>query len=233
MKRVLSWGAFGLGIVLIIGGWFLWGDRTIVPNFVLNIVVSIIMYCLLFLDLLISWRKPEDKSDSRIGNTGLRWTVTFIYIVAAIVIMIVSSNKDLEFVTRLFWQGGALVLLIAGLALVMFSASNIKKVDTDQRVVRAGVDIMRRELKNLHYDTLDKGDVPQELVSRINTLIEEMRFVSPSNSEEAKDLENRFVELVGKARFMVSSYTFNAEAFAAEISKMERVFKDRKSTYSN
>ena len=109
----------------------------------------------------------------------------------------------------------------------------MSKVDTVQREERAGVELMRRELKALHYDVMDKGGIPQEIISRINNLLEEMRFISPSNSDEAKELEDYFVNVVGRARLMVSSYTLEAEALAAEVAKIERVLKDRKSVYSN
>ena len=232
-SKILSWGAFVLGLALIICGWFLLGDRTVVSNFVLNIVVSVVIYCFLFMDLLISWRKPEDKADSRIGNTGLRWGVVFIYIAAAVVIMILSNVMNLSFLVRLFLHGIAVVGLVAGFAMVSHSATNMSKVDTVQREERAGVELMRRELKALHYDVMDKGGIPQEIISRINNLLEEMRFISPSNSDEAKELEDYFVNVVGRARLMVSSYTLEAEALAAEVAKIERVLKDRKSVYSN
>lgn len=233
MKNILSWGAFILGIVLVVCGWFLWGDRGDTAVFVLNIVVSLLMYCLVFSDFLIKWYRPEDKSQRRIGNMGLKWGVVFIYIVLALLVMVLSKNYNWSFWVQLFLHGVAIVVLIGGFALVSMSASNIGKVHEQQSVERSGVDKMRREAKGLHYDMLDKGTIPAELSQRVAQLVEDMRFISPANSEDARDLEQRFVDIVGRARLMVSSFTLNHEELAAEISKAERTLKDRKATYSN
>ncbi|MBR5595146.1 MAG: hypothetical protein IKW47_02500 [Alistipes sp.] len=233
LKNILSWGAFGLGYVLIICGWLLFGDRSDTSIFILNIVVSIVMYSVVFSDLLIAWNNPEDKSQRRIGNTGLRWGVTLLYVVIAFVLIVLSNVFAWTFAVQLFAHSIAIVVLIAGYALVAHSANNIGNVTNQQSIVRSGVDMMRREAKSLHYDMLDKGDIPAELSQRVAQLVEDMRFISPANSEDARILEQRFVEIVSRARVMVSSFTLNHEELAMELSKAERTLKDRKATYSN
>ena len=233
MKTVLSWVSFALGIVLIVCGWFLWGDSSNTGIFTQNIVVSVIVYVVLSIDLLIAWNKPEDKSQRRIGNTGLRWSVLFIYALAAILILVITEKKDATLEVRLFLQGAALVVLIVGYALMAHSASNIGKVDEQQRVDIAGVDKMRREIRGLYNDVLDNGTVPQDIIANITLISEELRFVSPSNNEEAKELERQFVDIVGRARMMTLSPTIDCDALAKVIARAMRTMKERKSIYSN
>lgn len=233
LKNILSWGAFGLGYVLIICGWLLFGDRSDTSIFILNIVVSLVMYSVIFSDLLISWNKPEDKSQRRIGNTGLRWAVTLFYVVIAFVLIVLSNLFSWSFSVQLFAHSIAIVGLIAGYALVAHSANNIGNVTSQQSIAKSGVDMMRREAKSLHYDMLDKGDIPAELSQRVAQLVDDMRFIAPANSEDARLLEQRFVDIISRARVMVSSFTLNHEELAMELSKAERTLKDRKATYSN
>ncbi len=233
MKKILSWIAFILGIVLVVCGWCLWGQQKPTEVFVLNIVVSVVMYVLIFSDLLISWYQPEDKSARRIGNMGLKWGVVFFYVLFAVAIIVLSDVYGLTFYKQLFLHGITVVLLIIGFAFVVHGASNIGQVHEQQVADRLGLEVMRREAKNLYNDALDKGNVPAELTSRISKLIEELRFVSPSGSLDAADLEKRFADTAARARVMISSYTANGEDLAAELSKLERILKDRKSVYSN
>lgn len=233
LKNILSWGAFGLGYVLIICGWLLFGDRSDTSIFILNIVVSLVMYSVIFSDLLISWNKPEDKSQRRIGNTGLRWAVTLFYVVIAFVLIVLSNLFSWSFSVQLFAHSIAIVGLIAGYALVAHSANNIGNVTSQQSIAKSCVDMMRREAKSLHYDMLDKGDIPAELSQRVAQLVDDMRFIAPANSEDARLLEQRFVDIISRARVMVSSFTLNHEELAMELSKAERTLKDRKATYSN
>ena len=233
LKNILSWGAFVFGFALVICGWFLFGDRCDTSIFILNIVVSLLMYSVIFSDLLISWYNPEDKSQRRIGNLGLRWGVTFFYVIIALVFIILSHIYFWPFRVQLFAHGGAIVGLIAGYALVVHSANNIGDVSSQQNMVQSGVDKMRCEAKSLHCEMLDKGTIPSELSQRVAQLIEDMRFISPANSENARILEQRFVDIVSHTRVMVSSFTLNNEELATELSKAERTLKDRKATYSN
>ena len=232
MKNILSRGAFALGFVLVICGWFLFGDRSNTAVFVLDIVVSLFVYSVLFSDFLITWYRPEDKTQRRIINLGLRWGATTFYAIVAISIIVLSHVFSWVFGIQLFAHGIAIVLLIVGCALVVHSASNIASVTHQQDILLAGVDKMRREAKALHYDILDKGTIPTEISQRAAQLIEDMRFISPSNSEDARDLEQRFVDIIGRARIMVSSFTLNNEELAAELSKAERTLKDRKAAFS-
>lgn len=233
LRNILSWGAFIFGFALVICGWLLFGNRCDTSIFVLNIVVSLLIYSVTFSDLLISWYRPEDKSQRRIGNTGLRCGVIIFYVTIALLFIVLSHIYLWSFKVQLFIHCIAFVGLIAGYALVVHSANNIGNVSSLQSIAQSGVDKMLREAKALHYDMLDKNTIPAELLQRVAQLVEDMRFVSPANSEVARDLEQRFVDIIGRARIMVSSYTLNNEALDIELSKAERTLKDRKATYSN
>lgn len=231
MKHLLSWSAFALGFALIVCGWFLWGDRSDTAIFAMNIVISALIYGLFFSDLMVSWRNPKDKAQRKIGNLGLKWTVVFIYAIAAILIMILFCGA--AFMTQLFFQGIAIVVLVAGMAVSMHSSSNIRMVHEKQVAERAGVDTMRREAKELLNAITDKGIESPEMASRISVLIEDLRFVSPSNSDSAHNLEQQFIDIMVRARAFVESLTFNIEDLSKEINRAERTLKERKAVYSN
>lgn len=231
MKKLLSWAAFLLGLALVILGWFMWGDKSDTQIFALNVSVSAIVYILLFSDFLIKWRDPKDKSDRRIGNMGVKWLVTFIYVAAAITIMVLSGVFGLGFVTRLFLQLVALVALLAGFAFSTHSSSNIVKVAEQQAENRAGIDVMRRETKALLNDALDKGTIPSELTQRISSLVDEMRYVAPSSSEDAQIAERRYISTIGRASLALTDKEVNLQTLAEELTKAERALKERKATY--
>ena len=233
MSKILSWASFALGFALIICGWLLWGNREQTDVLVLNIVVSLVMYCLLFSDMFISWFVPGDKSQRRIGNLGLKWGVIWFYIIISILIIWISAANGWPFLVQLLLHGVALAILLAGFAFVSMSSKNIGAVQQQQDAVRSGVESMRREARALYNDAMDKGTISAELTKRMSALVDDMRFISPANSEEAYDLEKRFVENVSRARLLISSFTMNEEELAMELSKLERILRERKSVYSN
>lgn len=232
-KNILSWGAFALGLILVVCGWFMWGDRSDNAIFALNVAISLLMYVIVSSGFLISWSQPEDKSESRIGNMGLVWSVVFIYVLVALVILVLSNLFDWSLGLRLFAHGVAIVSLIGGFAAVSHSSSNIKNVHEQQSQERLGVDKMRRVAKDLQCDMQDKGTIPAEITAKVAALIEDMRFVAPSNSEEASELEERFVKIIKSAHVMLTSPILDNQQLAAEIAKAERVLKERRQQYSN
>lgn len=232
MKKVLSWVAFILGFVLIVCGWLLWGNHDNMEVLILNIVISMLVYGLSFSDLLIPWVKRGDKSQSRLGNMGLKWTVIGLYSIAAIVIIIVSLTSELSFEVQLLLHGVAIVALIAGFAMVLGGSKNIEKVHKEEEAVRAGVEGMRRAAKALYNDAMDNGTVPAELTARLSKLVEELRFVAPSNSSSAVELEESFVKIANSMRDIIL-FSMGDENLATELSKLERTLKERKSEYSN
>ena len=88
MKTVLSWVSFALGIVLIVCGWFLWGDSSNTGIFTQNIVVSVIVYVVLSIDLLRSFTELTVAS--------------FTSVVALLIMLAASDNDEAQPIIALF-----------------------------------------------------------------------------------------------------------------------------------
>ena len=77
------------------------------------------------------------------------------------------------------------------------------------------------------------NNIPPEIISRINELQENLRYLSPSNNNEALVLESKFVEEVKKLSNCFSDNPLNMEVVISNIKNCERTYKERKQVFSN
>lgn len=91
IKRFLSWFTFILGIVIIVASFLFWKGNSSDDIFVLNLVVSLIIYCLIFVDIFVPWVNLNDCAQRQVGSMGVWWTISGIYVLAAIGVMVVCN----------------------------------------------------------------------------------------------------------------------------------------------
>lgn len=232
IKNILSWLALVLGAAIIIGSFFIFMKDMPDDLFVLNLSVSLLVYALFFVDVLVPWVDWRDKSKSRIGSIGLRWTVTWIYAFFAIGSMVMCNICNLEFHVQLIIQGILLLILILGLSGTLHASDKVASVYNKEIALQIGINEMRRSLNELKQTVYNSSDIPQEVHIKIESLEDNLRYLSPSDNPEAAVLEKQFSEIVREACLSVNSYSGNSERIMSLLGKADYILKSRKSIYS-
>lgn len=232
MNNWIGYIASVLGLALVIAGWFVWGDQTQTDIFVLNIIVSALAYIVIFVDMLIPWVSIKDKAQNRIGNLGIRWFVQYGYSITAVVILVVSNYLMWTFSVSLFLHCALAVLLILGLATAKAASSKIVEVSKENRININYVQLMRDGADSVAEAARD-ASAPQAVIDKITELGDALRFISPSNSENSRKIEDDIIELFAVTARMFHNYEINMARIDANIEKADRLIKKRKSTYSN
>ena len=231
-RKILTWAAILAGEALLIAAFILWGkfEQNVL---ILNIVVTSIVYLLFTFDLLFPWINRKERTQKRIGSLGVWWSSVFIYSIAALVVVFFFSSSWSFALTGIV-QGALLLFLIFGLIGSMGVADTVSDVYIEQEVQRAGVDAMKRAVRKLQT----KVECSTETISpdhrgRIIELGENLRFISPSNSPEASEIENEFVEVVSRLALRFEAYSLNQATIERELREAESIYKSRKNVYSN
>jgi hypothetical protein len=233
-KKLLSWIALLGGEAIIIAAFILFRGGLTDNILVLNIVVTSLIYGLFFVDILIPWIDLGDKSQKKVGSLGLRWFFTWLYAIAAIAVMVVCNVVyECSFSLQIILHCGLIFFLILGFAASLHSSDKVKKVYQQETFNRNGILEMKKVVANLKDKMNDLSDLPGSFIGRINSLEENLRFISPANSSEAYDLEQQFIRIITDISFAVSDYSMNAEAIESNLKKVERIYQNRKSVYSN
>ena len=227
IKKILSFIDLIAGVILLRTGFMIWGVYLPTEVLILNIIVATIIYALLFVDVLLPWVQWSDPSQRSVGTLGLRWTLTVIYAVVAILLMVIANLVfQWWFVWQLFAHGVLWVLLI--LAFVSFFSS-YAKVEQNSK----GVQLMKNAIELVTVLMIENSGLSETFINRVYTIKDELRYLAPSNTPEARTLEAEFVQTANEVALAIPNYTTNSEQVEKLLSKLEHIYKIRKSTYSN
>ena len=234
MKRLLSLFAFLLGEAVIIVSFLLWRGEAATGVLALNMVVSSLIYCLFFVDVLVPWVNWSDKAKRSIGSMGLRWFVTWVYAALAVAVMLVCNLwLVVSFELQLILHCVLFFLLLLGFAGVLHASGKVAERYVQESQCRQGVQEMKQAVRRLKEAAEDCAQLPESCMRRINDLEDRLRYLSPSDNGEARSLERQFVKAVESITVALPGYAADQEKIDAALKKAERLYENRKSMYSN
>lgn len=234
MKTLLSLFALLLGEVVIIASFLLWRGELSTNILALNMLVSSLIYCLFFVDILIPWVNWSDKAQRSIGSMGLRWFVTWVYAAFAVTIMLVCNLwLDASFKLQLILHCVLFVLLLLGFTGVLHASGKVAEKYMQENQSRQGLQEMKQAVRGLKETAEGCTQLSAVCLRRINDLEDGLRFLSPSDHWEAHSLERQFIETVESIAAALPGYVANQEKIDTALKKAERLYANRKSMYSN
>ncbi|MDY0342658.1 MAG: hypothetical protein RBR28_03740 [Lentimicrobium sp.] len=233
-KNVISFMLILFGEALIILSFLYFGKKLHTEILTLNIVVSSIIYGVMFIDLIIPWINLKDKYQKSIGSIGVRWVFTFFYTLLAIGLMFAFNTIwSIDFISQLLLHGGLVFLLVFGFYMVISSSNKVKDVHIKEKQVTGSLDDMRNATKELQLKLDTMKDIPVEITSKIINLQGNLRFLSPCNTNEATGLEKKFVEGIKILKDSIAGSPLDMDEVNNNIRNCERIYNDRKHIYSN
>ena len=233
IRRKLSLIALVLGEILLITAFLLLGTNLATNILILNIVVASLVYALFFIDVLFPWIHLGKQQPIEVGSLGVRWCFTWIYAFAAIGVMLCANIFfSWFFVLRFVIQATLIFLLILGMIAVLSAADRVGEVPISENSIGAGISEMKQVMSNLKIQISTLPDLPENLVHRINSLNENLRYISPANTIEAREIENLFCQEANNILIVISDYKYNTTTIENHLKKMELLYQNRKSVYS-
>lgn len=233
-KKIFSLLLVILGEALIILCFLHFGRNVQTDILTLNIVVSSIIYCLIFIDIILPWVDFKDKSQKSIGSIGLRWFFTFFYMLIAIGAMVIFNTvKHIPFTSQMIIQGILLFFLLLGFFMAFSSSDKVREVYVEEKQNRDRVDEMKKVTKEVQLKIDQMKNIPTDIVIKMNDLQENLRFLSPSNNSNAYELETKFVEEMRALNGCFFDIPMNLEKINDNIQNCNRTLKERKQVFSN
>lgn len=233
IKKILSIIALLGGEAIIIVAFLLFRGSLPIDIFVLNIVVSSIVYGLFYLYILVPWIKLNDKAGRKVGSLGVRWFITWFYSVLAISIMLVGNiTYGWSFSLQIIIHSVLFFLLILGIIASLHSSDKVQEVYQQETSNRNGINEMKDAMRGLNDEMNDLSNLPEYFISKINTLEDNLRFISPTENSEAYILEKQFISVIKDIEFAISNYSMNEDSIGSNLKKAERIYQNRRNIYS-
>lgn len=234
MQKILSWIAFAGGEIILLVAFRLWGAGLPDDIRILDTVVSMLILALFFVDLLIPWVDWRGGSQKRLGSLGLRWFFTWLYAIAAIAVMLLCQKLfGAEFYTQLLIQVVLIIGLVLGFSAAVGASSKVEEIHGREARLLDGRREMADAARRLQELAAETDALPGEFRTRIDRLVEELRFVAPCPTQEAAALEEEFLETLRTVEAAIPDCGLNHETIAKSLSRAERLCSRRKAVHTN
>jgi hypothetical protein len=233
MKTVISYTLLALGEVLIFFSLYHFGKNISQDVFILNFSVLTVIYTLLFVDLIIPWVDLNDREQKTIGSIGVRWFVTLGYGIFAILGMLYFHFQQTDFNAQLLIHCILFFFLLIGFFGAFRSTQKVSEVYQSELNNRQTLDSLRKKAFQLKTLMESNSNIDKNLVLTFSRIQEDLRFISPSNSREAWELEETFSVELDKLISSVRNIKPDQDEISSMIQNCNIIFKQRKQVLSN
>lgn len=200
----------------------------------LDFVVTSIVLGLCVFNMLKPMVNLQEKSAKQVGGLGIRWYSVGWYSLLAILLIAVNifiaANGDtpMSFAWQAFCQGILLFLLLCGLLMSEFSIKKTAEVYHSEEALKSGKADIKAEVSRLLFSAEDIPGVPSEVRNRIRALSGETRFITPSISSEALNVDKIILEDCRTIIPALTDYEMNKSLINTRLSQLERDIQRRR-----
>jgi hypothetical protein len=138
-----------------------------------------------------------------------------------------------SFTTQLLVQGGLLALLLLGMAAALRTKEQIVNVYDEEKSKLNNRDDVKRAWRDLLEKVDQNGNIPSELRGRVDRMVQELRYLSPSNNTDAQTTDHQLVEGAETNGRMIGDYRMNNDQVEQKLAQSERLLQRRRTQYSN
>lgn len=233
-KKIFTLLLVIFGEALIILCFLHFGRNVQTEILTLNIVVSSLIYCLLFIDIIVPWVDLKDKSQKTIGSIGLYWFFAFFYMIVAIGAMVVfNSVKPIHFISQIIIHGILFFFLLLGFFMAFSSSDKVREIYIEEKQNRDSIDEMKKATKEVQLKIDQMKNIPTDIINKLNDIQENLRFLSPCNNSNAYELEAKFIEEIRVLNNCFFDIPLNIEKINDNIQNCNRTLTERKKVFSN
>lgn len=227
-KKIYRALAILLGYGLIIACFILFGQSLEKNVRILDIIIT----CLVFTQFamftifpLINLNNPVQKE---VGMLGIHLVTINIFSLLALGWMICGMLLQIPFKYQLIGQLVILFVLFIGRYATFRSGEKVQQIYEKEQNVMEGKVSLRIVMDNLMDYMATVKDLDSSILQRLQSLHEAIRFITPSDSNEAKNFDGQFVQSVEDLKVLVRNTSMNKERIEEEVGRLERILARRK-----
>jgi len=232
-KQIFSGILIFLGEALIIISFLYFGRNLPTCVMILNIVITSIIYLNWFVERFIPAIDLQDKAHKDAGSLGLKWLFTVLYSVIAIGAMLVFNLGGITgFYVQIIIHAILFFLLLVGLYFVFFVKEKVGEVYYVETGYRSRINEMNTSLNSIKLKLELMENVPTHIIMKVRFLNDGLRFISPSNNDDAAILEAEYLAAIKKLNDCLYDNPLNEDRVGKIIQKCEQIYQQRRQVYS-
>lgn len=154
----------------------------------LELCVLAVVFTLNFPVVVLGWAKADGQS-SRLTGLSIRWFTLGLYTPAALLGVVLGMAYAVPFRVQIVYQLAFLFGLAVAFALASRASSNTERVEGEEKAKNATLVEIRATATSVEKALLLLGPAWQSSLDAVRRLLEDARFLAPSNRNNERDLE--------------------------------------------
>ena len=233
-KRIFSLLLLLAGEALIITSFLFFGRNADQNILILNMIISSVIFLLWFVEKFVPLIDVTDQSHKDVGSLGLKWVFTSVYALLAIGVMVVFNVfQPIDVNSQILIHCILFFFLMVGIYFSFYSSQKVKEVyitETENRNLLKGM----KQTTGAVLGKLEQLDnIPAGLITRLNDLYENLRFIAPNDNKESRDLDKQFLKEMEIIEHYLTETPPDFNKIVTTLRICEQAYKERKQIFSN
>jgi hypothetical protein len=196
--------------------------------------VSSIIYFLWFVEKFVPVIDLKDKAQKDVASLGLKWVVTILYAMFAISAMVIFNIvKPIDLTSQIIVQTILFFFLLVGLYYVYYASQKALEIFIEETANRSRIDEMKKVTKDVQLKLYQMTEIPTEIISKLNELQDNLRYISPSDNHTALELEDQFITQMKTVKNCLFDSPLNFDRIKENMNNCELTYIERKQIFSN
>ena len=228
MKRIILTSLLALlGEAFIISAMLLLPHGLAQDIMILDTVVLSIIWALICYDLYRPIISDSDHAPE-VASIGIRWQGQLAYMVLAVGFGVAAGIYECAFIYQVLGQGGLLGILLFAWVFSTAAGHKASAVAAQEKNALAGRKQMNKVVDQLQNALADGTDIPADIRSALNGITDQLRYITPSDKQEAVELEQQFIRLAHEIAIALPHRKTEEQEIHALIARLERTLAQRK-----
>ena len=146
--------------------------------------------------------------------------------------VIFNTVKPIDVNAQMIIHGILFFLLLVGLYFVFYASQKVGEVFIEETGIRSRIDEMKRATREIKLKADLTKNFPSDINIKVTALLENLRFISPSNDGEAMNLEVRYLKEIRDLQDCLFDNPMNYDKGIEILQKCEQTYNERKRMYS-
>ena len=227
-KKFYNILAILLGYGLIISGFIIFGKNLESRIRILDIIVSCLIYTQFVQFAIFPLINRGDPSHKEVGMIGIHLVSLYIFCTLSLGLIICGIIYDIPFKFQIMGQLAILFILLIGRVTTLHSGEKVQQIYVKEQKLMDGKSSLRTAMNDFSDFVSTIHQLDPAIIAKLNSMNEALRFLSPSDSLEAKSYEDQFIQSLEALKVLMRNTTLNKEKIVEEVELLERILARRK-----
>ena len=227
-RRIYNILAIILFYGLIIGGFIVFGENLETKIKILDIIAICLFFTPFVPFTILPLINLGDPAHKEVGMLGIHIPVLILCSALSLILIICGIIFEISFKFQLFGQLAILFILLIGIVATLHSGEKVQQIHAQEQNIKEGKVSLQLIMDDFSDYMATIRELDPVIVTKLNTMLESIRYITPSGNMNAKLFDSQFVQSIDDLKALLRDTDLNRDKIFDEVEHLERILARRK-----